>query len=72
LYFCDILHRYKANEEPRLINVAYFCVAGVDGLGRPLDFPEVIAESEDERSRYSLSQVIRGVASRARALMSLV
>ncbi len=59
--------------QPRAINLAYvmhspalrigntacsyFCVSGVDGRGRPLVFADVIPESDDERSRYTMSQV---------------
>jgi acyl-CoA hydrolase len=49
---------YKAHEQPRLINVAYFCVSGVDGCGKPLLFADVIPETEDERSRFTMSQVL--------------
>jgi hypothetical protein len=60
---------YKAHESPRLINVAYFCVAGVDGCGQPLVFPDAIPETDDERSRHTMSQVLRPIYNRFSALI---
>ncbi len=46
----------KANEEPRVVNVAYFSIAGVDGAGLPLVFADVLPETEEQRARYAMSQ----------------
>ena len=60
---------YKAHEQPRPINVAYFCVSGVDARGKPLIFSDVIPETDDERSRYTMSQVLPLIFNRFSALI---
>ena len=46
----------KAHEEPRVVNVAYFSIAGVDGTGTPLVFADVLPETDEQRNRYAQSQ----------------
>ncbi len=60
---------YKAHEQPRSINVAYFCVSGIDACGKPLIFLDVIPETDDERSRYTMSQVPPLILNRFSALI---